>query len=134
MWKVDGIKRGKWSEQELEFLAMHYPKMKGKWVAEQLGRSFHATHKMAKKIGAKAEWKYLSEDSQGYLVDISDRNNKVYRHRKVMEEHLGRKLLSSEIVHHKDGNKKNNDISNLEITTRSEHINMHRKDLEAGKI
>ena len=32
--------------------------------------------------------------------------NGVLGHRKIMEEHLGRKLLSSELVHHKDGNRK----------------------------
>lgn len=48
-----------------------------------------------------------------------------YVHRYVMEQHLGRKLLSSEIVHHKDENKQNNDISNLEITNRSAHARHH---------
>lgn len=42
-----------------------------------------------------------------------------------MEKHLGRKLDSSEIVHHKDGNKRNNNISNLEIMSRSEHGKLH---------
>ena len=32
-----------------------------------------------------------------------------------MEHSLGRKLLSTENVHHIDGNKQNNDISNLEL-------------------
>ena len=39
-------------------------------------------------------------------------------HRKVLEEHLGRKLKSEEIVHHIDGDKQNNDLNNLQIMTR----------------
>ena len=46
---------------------------------------------------------------------------------------LGRKLRSDEIVHHKDGNKLNNSIDNLELLTRAEHINLHRIELIAAK-
>lgn len=47
-------------------------------------------------------------------------------HRLIMERHLGRKLLNSEIVHHKDGDKSNNDLENLEVMSRSEHSRSHR--------
>jgi hypothetical protein len=36
-------------------------------------------------------------------------------HRHVMEKKIGRKLLTTETVHHKDGNRKNFDDSNLEL-------------------
>ncbi len=47
-------------------------------------------------------------------------------HRLVMEAHLGRELLSTEIVHHIDGKPQNNDIANLEIMSLSEHTRHHR--------
>ena len=45
----------------------------------------------------------------------------VHTHRLIMSEYLGRKLESWEHIHHKDGNKFNNDISNLELLTDREH-------------
>ncbi len=54
----------------------------------------------------------------------------VYEHRYVMESFLGRPLSSDEIVHHKDGDIYNNDISNLQLVTRSEHQAIHM--LERG--
>jgi HNH endonuclease/NUMOD3 motif len=43
----------------------------------------------------------------------------------VMENHLKRKLLSSELVHHKNENSSDDRIENLEIITRSEHQQLH---------
>lgn len=48
-----------------------------------------------------------------------------HEHRVTMEKHLGRPLFSWEIVHHKDGNKRNNSIDNLEIMSQSDHIKQH---------
>ena len=55
------------------------------------------------------------------------------KHRIVMEEYIGRQLKSNEIVHHIDGNKRNNDISNLLLTTRSEHAIIHSKEIDRSK-
>jgi hypothetical protein len=51
----------------------------------------------------------------------------------MMEEHIGRLLLSTEIVHHKDGDKTNDTIENLEIMSQSSHINIHRAELLAAR-
>ena len=48
-----------------------------------------------------------------------------HEHRVVMENHLGRPLFSWEIVHHKDGNKRNNDINNLQVMSQGEHATEH---------
>lgn len=51
----------------------------------------------------------------------SDKYHWVPRHRYRMSLFLGRPLRSDELVHHIDGNKKNDKIENLFLTTRREH-------------
>jgi len=59
--------------------------------------------------------------SQGYYVKFYRR----HEHRVVAEQMLGRALVKGEIVHHIDGNRRNNDPSNLRIMTQSEHVKLH---------
>lgn len=50
----------------------------------------------------------------------------IYQHRLVMERHLGRVLLRSEVVHHKNHDKTDNRLSNLKLyASRAEHIAEH---------
>ena len=55
-------------------------------------------------------------------------------HRKVMEQFLGRKLESWEIVHHINGDKRDNRIENLQIMTSLEHNRHHFDKLPKTKI
>ncbi len=62
----------------------------------------------------------------------ADKRGYVYEHRLVMEKHIGRYLLPEEIIHHKDLNKTNNNISNLQIVSASEHTLIHAKLMGGG--
>lgn len=65
--------------------------------------------------------------SFGYLR-LTDPNGSKYRghaHRFVMQKIIGRKLSSKEHVHHKDGNRLNNSLDNLEIMDASQHARLH---------
>lgn len=48
-----------------------------------------------------------------------------WKHRKIAEELVGRKLNSSEVVHHIDENPRNNEITNLLVISRSMHGKLH---------
>ena len=56
-----------------------------------------------------------------------------HMHRVVMEKHLGRALESNEVVHHIDGNKWNNDLSNLEVMSQADHVRLHNKQRSMGQ-
>ncbi len=119
------FKNKKYSDEEVQFLIENYPVYGATYCADKLNRSFSAVCKKAESLGLSINRAYQYISSQGYIVLCKNRSNKKLLHRKIMEEHLGRKLSSNEIVHHIDGNKLNNDISNLKIVSRSEHMKIH---------
>ena len=65
--------------------------------------------------------------STNYYRAIKIDGNKRDYHRWIMEQELGRELRQDEVVHHIDGDKRNNDVSNLQVMTRSEHARLHSK-------
>jgi len=74
-------------------------------------------------------------DKDGYILisnqyshPYRDRHNCVREHVLVMEEHLGRHVLPEEVVHHRDENKKNNNLDNLELMTSVEHASLHGRE------
>lgn len=82
----------------------------------RIADSFHCGYKMTHN-GYRSwhEPKHANADKSGYVRE----------HILAMTRYLNRPLEVGEIVHHIDGNKLNNQIENLMLTTKAEHIRIH---------
>ena len=70
---------------------------------------------------------YKQKDGRKFIVYKGEDNkyhSKAYA-RYLMEQHLGRKLTNEEEVHHKDHNKMNDVIENLEVKNKTAHRREH---------
>ena len=122
--------RYKWTPELKEKLKREYgPYGSAPKFSRETGISLHSVYKMAKSLGLKQDPKGSYIHSCGYKVVDRIGSNGVLEHRKIMEEHLGRKLSANEVVHHINGNKLDNQIDNLVVLTRAEHIDIHRDEL-----
>lgn len=58
---------------------------------------------------------------------FASRQGAIPEHRFVMEQFLGRYLTKEEVVHHRDQNKRNNDLTNLLLfSSNGQHIHFHQ--------
>lgn len=83
-------------------------------------RKQHNTHKTYMENG------YIVEYHGGY-----NKKGNVKQHRRIMEEHLGRRLTEEEVVHHINGIKTDNQIENLMVMNKREHSTYHRRQEKA---
>lgn len=91
-------------------------------------RQFSPEHCLNISIGKKRMFEGKAkgfEIHNGYIRLTRGENCRRNQHVVIMEEHIGRKLHADEVVHHRNGNKQDNRISNLQLMTRAEHSKLH---------
>ena len=96
---------------------------KGNFCSPDCSEKFH-------KRENHQRWNGGESKSNGYVYIYKPKhpqavNKRVKRARLKMEKHLNRVLKPEEIVHHRNGDKTDDSIENLVITTRKEHPNLH---------
>lgn len=68
-------------------------------------------------------------ESTDPFFPMADKDHYVYEHRLVMARHLGRCLERSEEVHHRNLDKQDNSLENLELLSKSGHMARHSGDV-----
>lgn len=98
--------------------------VKIKWPKGRFGKD--SSHWKGGKRGAGHKQQYLSILSPSHPRAV---HGYVMEHRLVMENKLKRYLKPQEQVHHKNGNKRDNRIENLELMpSRSAHAKRHTEE------
>jgi hypothetical protein len=97
---------------------------RGKVLSQSHRKNISIALKGNRSLSAHPNWKG-GTIHHGYKFVRHD-GKYISEHRLVMEKHLKRRLNPCEIVHHKDGNKINNAITNLELMTTTSHMKHHR--------
>ena len=64
----------------------------------------------------------------GYRFISTPDGREMLEHRYVMEQHLGRPLRPDEDVHHRDHDRLNNAIENLELIEHRAHVSLHQNE------
>lgn len=122
-----------WTKQEIKWLKENYEELGLLESIKVLGKSSSSIlHKASRlKLKRRGEGRKVRKRSyDGYEV-VSEMGERYFTHRRVMEVSLGRRLTSNEIVRHIDGDKTNNSLDNLKVTSRAKHQGEdHRLDLE----
>lgn len=130
-------------ERKRRYIARKHAEKFGPGAGDMRGR--HANHARGEKNAKWNAGRLIT--SHGYVAVRVDRDHPhawghgrtryAYEHILVIEQSLGRNIRPGEVVHHRNGNKTDNRIENLELTTAQAHMRehiAHRARDEKGRV
>lgn len=121
---VEGCDRPVWAKGHCN---IHYRRLERGGSTDGVGRGSPGVARGIRNLDGR----YVNK--QGYVKvkvpEVVGDGGWVLEHRYVMAKELGRDLLPGENVHHKDGNKENNDPSNLELWVTFQPAGQRPEDL-----
>jgi len=122
------IKRKRFCSRKCQTYWLHkYGSLKDRkvyWTAEAKEKMRQTILEQYRNGRVSVGWKkYKTKErisGRGYIFIGHKR-----KHQELMEKKLGRRLKKGEVVHHIDGDKLNNNLDNLVVMSRSEHMKLH---------
>jgi len=129
------------AQQDKKFSLEHRSKIAASHRGMKASLETRAKMSRARMEAKNPSWKGGRRiGNTGYLLVLRhdhpfcDRSGYILEHRLVMEAHLGRTLLPTEIVHHINGNREDNRIENLMLfSNNAEHAKHHAGRIAARK-
>ena len=141
-------RRNRWiTQREIDKMLTLYERgLASTLVAKKLGRSHAQVYRILDSYNVIRSWddykalryppgtppRWVKTMTRGYVVWQAHRlgslHVRILEHRLVMEKHLGRALRDDEDIHHKNRNRSDNRLSNLQVMSKSEHSSLHQAD------
>ena len=87
---------------------------------------------MTTKLATKFGTAYLTNNGYYLIGSRNEGNRNKYLHRMIWEDYYGFPIPKNYEIHHKDGNKENNCIMNLQLIRKTEHASLHKKGQNHG--
>lgn len=116
---VEGCTRGVYSKN---LCSLHYNRKRQSGDVGPAG--------LIRRVGWRGT--YIDKKT-GYAYEYDGTRSRL-QHRLVMERHLGRELLPQESVHHRNGQRAQNDIANLELWSKTQPTGQRVEDKVAWAI